>query len=62
MSCHSCWEQAYKLRKKQYKISRFERGEQVRKKAIEPMQCPLCHQAMNTRNEAEEVYNAKAIV
>lgn len=59
MGCQSCWDYYYKQQKEQYIKDRVERGNEVRKKAIEPMICPVCHQPCNSRNEAQEVYNAK---
>jgi hypothetical protein len=57
MGCHQCWEQAYKMKRKEYKLDRKQRGEQVRKHANEPAMCPFCNQPRNTTNHAEEVWN-----
>jgi hypothetical protein len=57
MGCHMCWTEAYKLKRKEYLKERKARGEQVRKKAIEPMLCPCCKQPTNSTNHAEEVWN-----
>jgi hypothetical protein len=50
-----------KLRRKKYKKDRVKRGEQVRKKANEPVIhiCKTCGQPRNIRNEAQEAWNAK---
>jgi hypothetical protein len=64
MGCHMCWTEAYKLQRKKYKLDRGVRGEQVRKKANEPVIhiCKTCGQPRNIRNEAQEVWNAKRTV
>ena len=59
MGCKSCWDHYYQQQRKQYIAARVERGNEVRKKAIEPMICPYCLSPTNTRNEAEEAWNVK---
>jgi hypothetical protein len=59
MGCQSCWDYYYRQQKEQYILARLERGNNVRKKAMEPMLCPVCKQPCNSRNESEEIYNAK---
>jgi hypothetical protein len=61
MGCHQCWTMDDKLRRKKYKKDRVKRGEQVRKKANEPVIhiCKTCGQPRNIRNEAQEAWNAK---
>jgi hypothetical protein len=59
MGCQSCWDYYYRQQKEQYIAARVERGNEVRKKAIEPMICPCCNQPTNSKNESEEAFNAK---
>jgi hypothetical protein len=47
------------MERKKYKQERKARGEEIRTKANEPMLCPCCGSPTNSRNEAQEVYNAK---
>ncbi len=59
MGCHQCWTEAYKQQRKKQKKDRVARGDKVRKQVYVPIICPCCGQAMNSKNEAQEVFNAK---